>query len=191
MKKLGITGGIGSGKSIVSEIFRLKGIPVYDADSESKKLLITNDELKKKLINLLGEKIYFADGSLNKKEMAQMIFSNASLLCEVNHIIHPVVGLDFLNWCNNQSSEIVATESALLFESGLYKRIDTSIMVYAPIDIRIERAVSRDKSSREQIEARIKNQMDDEEKRVLSHHVIINDGQSPILPQIENLLKSL
>ena len=80
MKKLGITGGIGSGKSIVSEIFRLKGIPVYDADSESKKLLITNDELKKKLINLLGEKIYFADGSLNKKEMAQMIFSNASLI---------------------------------------------------------------------------------------------------------------
>ncbi len=191
MKKLGITGGIGSGKSIVSEIFRLKGIPVYDADSESKKLLITNDELKKKLINLLGEKIYFADGSLNKKEMARMIFSNASLLCEVNHIIHPVVGLDFLNWCNNQSSEIVATESALLFESGLYKRIDTSIMVYAPIDIRIERAISRDKSSREQIEARIKNQMDDEEKRTLSHHVIINDGQSPILPQIENLLKSL
>ncbi len=191
MKKIGITGGIGSGKSIVSEIFRLKGIPVYDADSESKKLLITNDELKKKLINLLGEKIYFEDGSLNKKEMAQLIFNNASLLCEVNHIIHPVVGLDFLNWCEKQSSEIVATESALLFESGLDKRIDTSIMVYAPINIRIERAISRDKSSREQIEARIKNQMDDEKKKALSHHVIINDGQCPILPQIENLLKSL
>jgi dephospho-CoA kinase len=191
MKKLGITGGIGSGKSIVSEIFSLKGIPVYDADSESKKLLTTNNELKKELINLLGEKIYFADGSLNKKEMAQMIFSNASLLREVNHIIHPIVGQDFSNWCDNQSSEIVATESALLFESGLYKRIDTSIMVYAPIDIRIKRAVSRDKSTREQIEARIKNQMDDEEKRSLSHYVIINDGQCPILPQIENFLKSL
>ena len=123
--------------------------------------------------------------------MAQLIFNNASLLCEVNHIIHPVVGLDFLNWCEKQSSEIVAAESALLFESGLDKRIDTSIMVYAPIDIRIERAISRDKSSREQIEARIKNQMDDEKKKALSHHVIINDGQCPILPQIENLLKSL
>lgn len=188
MIKLGITGGIGSGKSVVSQIFKLIGIPVYDADSESKQLITKDTNLKNALIELLGSEIYFNDGSLNRKLMASKIFNDKELITKVNKIIHPAVGMDFISWTNAQSTDIVATECALLFESNLDKRLDYSIMVYAPLDIRIERAMRRDNATREQIEARIKNQLSEELKREMSDFVIINDGQKALLPQIEELL---
>lgn len=193
MKKtlIGITGGIGSGKSIVSNILQIKGIPVYNADDESKRIIITDESLKSELIQILGKEIYFADGSLNRKLMAEKIFHDKDLITQVNHIIHPAVGKDFCRWAETQNSTIIATECALLFESGLNKRVDYSIMVYAPLPIRIQRAMQRDNATQEQIEARIKNQMDDEKKRDLADFVIMNDNRTAILPQINQLLSDL
>lgn len=188
---IGITGGIGSGKTVVSDILRVKEIPVYDADNESKRLIVSDDTLKSKLTQLLGDDIYFADGSLNRKLMASKIFHDKDLITQVNQIIHPAVGRDFSCWAEKQKSPIVATECALLFESGLNKRIDYSIMVYAPLPIRIQRAMQRDNATREQIEARIKNQMDDDKKRDLADFVIMNDNRTAILPQVNQLLSNL
>lgn len=188
---IGITGGIGSGKSIVSDILRLKGIPVYEADTESKRLISTDSKLKSELCQLLGQKIYMSDGSLNRQLMANKIFNDQQLITKVNQIIHPAVGHDFENWVKQQDSSVVATECALLFESGLDKKIDYSIMVYAPLSIRIQRAMTRDNATQEQIEARIKNQMDDEIKKEKADYLIINDGKSAILPQLNEILSHL
>ena len=193
MKKIliGITGGIGSGKTVVSDILRIKGFPVYDADKESKHLIVSDDTLKSKLTQLLGDEIYFADGSLNRNLMANKIFHDKDLITQVNQIIHPAVGRDFALWAEKQDSSIVATECALLFESGLNKITNYSIMVYAPLSIRIQRAMQRDNATQEQIVARIKNQMDDEKKKDLANFVITNDNQSAILPQINHLISDL
>ena len=188
---IGITGGIGSGKSIVSDILRLKGIPVYEADTESKRLISTDSKLKSELCQLLGQEIYMSDGSLNRQLMANKIFNDQQLITKVNQIIHPAVGHDFENWVKQQDSSVVATECALLFESGLDKKIDYSIMVSAPLSIRIQRAMTRDNATQEQIEARIKNQMDDEIKKEKADYLIINDGKSAILPQLNEILSHL
>ena len=191
MVKIGITGGIGSGKSLVASILRMNGIPVYDADSASKMLIATNTNLQEKLSFLLGKEIFHADGTLNKKVMADKIFKDEILLKETNKIIHPAVISDFLRWADNEKKDVAAVESALLFESGMNHYIDKTIMVYAPLEIRIERAMNRDDANRESIERRIKNQMDDEEKKLLADYTIINDNASAILPQIDLLLKQL
>ena len=190
MIKIGITGGIGSGKSVVASLLNLYGVPVYVADTESKLLTDTSPFIKEKLTALLGEDLYTEKG-LNKKLLASHIFSNPEYLRQVNAIIHPEVNRHFSAWTKSQASDICAIESAILFESGFNEVVDKSLMVYAPMQLRIERAVARDNVPREEIVRRINNQLPDEVKRDRSDYVIYNDDKQALLPQVEKFLVSL
>ncbi|MCK9156903.1 MAG: dephospho-CoA kinase [Paludibacteraceae bacterium] len=188
MIKIAITGGIGSGKSVVSSVLRLMGIPVYDADSESKSLLVRNKKVKSQLISLLGNEIYDETGALNRSKMSSMIFNDKDLLAKVNAIIHPAVRLDFDEWVKRQKTNVVAFESALVYESNLASYFDGVLMVCAPLETRIERAIQRDSSTRELICSRINNQLPDEVKQELSTWTIYNDDVHAIIPQLRRLL---
>ena len=187
MIKIGITGGIGSGKSVVAALLELSGIPVYIADTESKLLTATSPVIREKLVALFGEELYTAD-SLNKRQLASHIFGNPERLGQVNAIIHPEVNRHFLAWTERQNTPVCAIESAILFESGFYKVVDISLMVYAPRELRIERALGRDSASREEIERRINSQISDEEKKDRSDYVIYNDNRQALIPQVGKLL---
>lgn len=188
--KIGITGGIGSGKSVVSQIFRTLDIPVYDCDAESKRLTISHPAIREQLISLVGSEVY-VDGALNKPFLANYLFTSAQHVQEVNAIIHPVIKDDFRHWSTIQNSPLVAIESAILFEAGFQDVVDHILMVYAPLEVRIARAMQRDHATREAIESRIRQQLDDEEKRRLSHFVIMNDGKTPLIPQVLDFINTL
>ncbi|HOU69619.1 MAG TPA: dephospho-CoA kinase [Paludibacteraceae bacterium] len=188
MIKIAITGGIGSGKSVVSSVLRMMGIPVYDADSESKSLLVRDKNVRSQLIALLGTEIYDETGALNRSKMSSMIFNDKDLLAKVNAIIHPAVRLDFDEWVKQQKTNIVAFESALVYESNLASYFDGVLMVCAPLETRIERAIQRDSSTRELICSRIKNQLPDEVKLERSTWTIYNDDVHAIIPQVRRLL---
>ncbi len=187
VKKIGITGGIGSGKSVVSDLLRLQGVPVYNADTASKSLLVTDEKLISSLKVLLGEDIY-QGGVLDKKRMASLIFSDKELLEKVNALIHPVVIADFERWANRQKASLLACESALIFESKMNSLFDAVVMVYAPESVRLRRAMLRDTATEEQVKARIKNQLSDEVKKSISDYVIVNDDKQALLPQLKELL---
>ena len=190
MIKIGITGGIGSGKSVVASLFRLFGVPVYIADEESKQLTNQSETIRKQLIAHYGEAIYTPEG-LNKPLLAAKIFQDPAQLRIVNGIIHPEVKRHFKTWAAKQTTPLCAIESAILFESGFDKVVDTSLMVYAPKALRIERATARDAASREAIQRRIESQMADEEKRKLADHLIYNDDLQPLIPQMTAFLARL
>jgi len=191
MIKLGITGGIGSGKSTVSQIFSISGVPVYIADIESKRLVATSPTIRKKLINLFGEELY-SGGVLNKPLLASHIFNDKKKLEIVNAIIHPEVERDFIEWVKKHAQcNIVAHEAAILFESGFNKMMDKVLMVYTPLDIRIERTMLRDNLTKEKVMERIQNQMSDEEKAKLSDFVIVNDNTKSLIEQVTNIIQEL
>jgi len=189
--KIGLTGGIGSGKSVVSHLLKTMGIPVYIADDESKRITSTDTLIKQQLINLLGEEVYI-NGVLNKNLLAAYIFSDAEHAKIVNEIIHPRVKEDFVKWvAKNSKYPVVAIESAILIEAGFTDEVDIVAMVYAPMDLRLQRLALRDSSSsKEQILKRIQSQMDDEKKKALADFVIVNDEQIPMIPQVIELVKS-
>lgn len=189
--KIGLTGGIGSGKSVVSHLLKTMGIPVYIADDESKRITVTDNLIKQQLINLLGEDVYI-NGVLNKNLLAAYIFSDAEHAKIVNEIIHPRVKEDFVKWvAKNSNYPVVAIESAILIEAGFTDEVDIVAMVYAPMDLRLQRLALRDSSSsKEQILKRIQSQMDDDKKRTLADFVIVNDEQIPLIPQVIELVKS-
>lgn len=188
MIKIGITGGIGSGKSVVATLLRLYGIPVYIADEESKRLTNSSPVIRRALVDLVGEAVYDADGKLDKPRLANFIFGQPEHLARVNAIIHPEVNRDFLDWSERQEKAFCAIESAILFESGFDRIVDVKLMVLAPLEIRLERAIARDHASREALERRIKSQMADEEKALRSDFVIHNDGRQALIPQVENFI---
>lgn len=190
MIKIGITGGIGSGKSVVASLLELSGIPVYIADTESKRLTASSPVIREKLIALFGESLYTAEG-LDKKQLASLIFGNPERLKQVNAIIHPEVNRHFLAWADKQTTPICGIESAILFESGFNRVVDITLMVYAPLEVRIRRAVERDAAAREEIVRRINSQLPDEEKKEKSDYVIFNDGKQALLPQIAAILMDL
>jgi len=191
MIKLGITGGIGSGKSIVSEIFSLCGVPVYVADTESKRLVSLSPVIRERLIELFGN-ILFAKGVLDKPLLASYIFNDRKKLQMVNDIIHPEVEKDYSEWlCEKYKYNIVAQEAAILFESGFNRLMDKVVMVYTPLEMRIERTMERDNISRERVMERINNQMPDEEKAELSDFVIVNDGTESLIAQVLDIIKRL
>ena len=190
--KIGITGGIGSGKSMVSQLFELLNIPIYISDNEAKKLTLTNPYIRKELIALLGESIYLGDGELNKKQLASYLFSDPKHIKQINAIIHPQVKADFRKWVLNQSSiKILGIESAILFEAGFRSEVDVSVMVYAPLEVRLARAMKRDKATKEEILKRIQAQMSDEEKVKGADYIIINDGERALIPQVLELISFL
>ena len=190
MIKIGITGGIGSGKSVVASLLALSGIPVYIADEESKWLTNNSPVIREKLTALFGLEIYTNEG-LNKKLLASHIFNNPEQLQQVNQIIHPEVNRHFSAWVERQTSPLCAIESAILFESGFNRIVDTTLMVYAPMEIRIGRILERDSVSREEIIRRIESQLPDEVKKEKSDYVVFNDGKQALLPQITAFLTGL
>lgn len=188
--KIGLTGGIGCGKSVVSRLLEIMGVPVYNADNEAKRITSGNNEIRQQLIHLLGEDV-FINGELNKALLATYLFSDPEHAKIVNGIIHPKVKDDFISWASKHDDcPVIAIESAILIEAGFSDAVDKIVMVYAPLELRLERLVLRDStSSKEQILKRIQSQMDDEEKKSLAHFVVVNDEEMPVIPQIIELMK--
>lgn len=189
--KIGITGGIGSGKSMVSHLLQVMGIPVYISDAEAKRLICSDSFIRKELQALLGKEVY-SGNTLNKQLLASYLFAAPEHAQIINGIIHPRVKENFRQWVHRQlNTGIVGIESAILVEAGFTDEVDVVVMIYAPEELRISRAIRRDTSSRELIEKRIQSQMNDEKKREYADFVIINDDKTPLIPQILNLMKSL
>lgn len=187
---LGITGGIGSGKSYLSQLLTQQyGIPVYDCDREAKRLNNESEVIRQGLVTLLGTTLYDQQGHLRKDLLATYLFQSPQHQQQVNSIIHPVVRQDFLDWVAQHNCPIVGIESAILLESGFCDMADEIITVTAPVELRIQRAMQRDASTRQQVEQRIRLQLSDEQRIAQSHHVIQNDGRD-LTPQIEHLITS-
>lgn len=170
---VGLTGGIGSGKTTVAKEFAALGIPVYIADEEAKKLMITSKTIKRKLIELFGEETYL-DGKLNKPFIANIIFNDKTYLERMNAIIHPKIASHFEKWKQKQDTPYVIKETAILFENGSYKKLDVIITVTAPKELRIKRLLKRDGTTEEKIESIMKNQWSDDDKIKLSQYIINN-----------------
>lgn len=190
MKRIGITGGIGSGKSFIATIIERMGYPVYYSDVRSKELTNIHPVIRQGLIDLVGENVYFGD-ELDKKVLATAIFSNDELRLKVNQLIHPIVRQDFEDWANSQKSDLIFNEAAILFETGAYRNFDATILVYAPEDLRLKRVLKRDIITKEEVIARMNNQMNDNEKRKMTSLQILNDDERPILIQVETILEEI
>lgn len=189
-KIIGLTGGIGSGKSSIAKHIESLGIPVYIADVEAKKLLETEDVIAK-VVGLFGKDI-LQDGKIDKKKIADVVFQNPEKLKKYNSIIHPEVFLHFKNWLEERKNfPIVVKEAAILFESGSYVDCDKIIVVTAPKEVRIQRVMSRDNVSREAVEQRIANQWDDDRKTALSDFIIENVDLEKAKESAENIISLL
>lgn len=193
MLSVGISGGMGSGKTLVCNIFKVLGIAVYDSDLEAKRIMETNEEVKKEIINLLGEESYLNNLTLNRKFIAQKVFNQTDLLSKLNQIIHPAVREDAEVWSIklSQHNNYFIRESAILFETGLYKQLNYNILVIAPRELRIQRVKNRDRLSEEEIDIRMNQQWNDEQKLPLTDFVIINDGKTLLIPQILKINQTL
>ena len=191
MIKLGITGGIGSGKSTVATLFELHGIPVYNADKEAQNLNNTSAEIREKLTRHFGHELY-EENILNKKMFAEIIFNDPDKLTLANSIIHPEVLKNFNNWCfQNAHYSIVALEAAILFESKFHLYLDEVISVYAPLNLRIARVAKRDKVDEDSVKSRIDNQMAEKEKIKLAQYVVVNDSESSLIEQVQNMIDEI
>lgn len=191
MISIAITGGIGSGKSYVSALLQKQGIPIYNADDEAKRLMLGDEGIREGLIDLLGDEVY-TDGNLNKPLLASYLFADAGNAARINSIVHPRVKADFRSWLKaHQESEIAALECAILYESGFEDTVDFVVMVYAPEELRVERAMRRDNATEQQIRARIAAQMNDEEKCRRADYVVFNDGSIPLERQLADLIAQL
>lgn len=191
MLKVGITGNIGSGKTIISSLFRLLGVPVFEADTVAKNLMDTDPEIRQSLIHLLGSDIYGPGGTIDRKKMAGIIFNDPILLDKVNGVIHPEVKKSFKEWVKIQQAPYVIHEAAILFESGFNKLMDYNILITAPELLRLKRVMERNKLTEGQVRERIKRQWTEEKKTGLADFVIINDDQHMVIPQVLMVDKKL
>ncbi|MGL5317321.1 MAG: dephospho-CoA kinase [Bacteroidales bacterium] len=190
MIKIAITGGIGSGKSVVSAYLHHAGVPVYDCDQQAKRLMEKDAALISGIISLLGTEAYVGE-ALNRPFVAQQIFADPALLNQMNALVHPAVLNDFQNWALLRHRSVVAMESAILFESGFERAVDFVVHVSADEETRICRAMRRDSIPRQAVESRIRNQMSQSQREALSHFVIDNNDDKALTPQLENLLKKV
>lgn len=188
MLKIGLTGGIGSGKSAVAGIFKVLGVPVFDADAEAKQIMEKDEELALSIKNLFGQESY-TDKKLNRKYIADIVFNNPDKLEQLNALVHPAAILAANNWMNLQAAPYVVKEAALLFESASARHLDYVIGVYSPWELRIKRVMERDNLTAEQVLARMRRQMDEEEKMKLCDFVAVNDEQQLLIPQVVQLHK--
>ena len=191
--KVGITGGIGSGKSVVCKIFNLLGVPVYDADQRARELMTENPSLIHAIKKLFGEKAYFQEGKLNKNYLAGMIFRDEKKLNLLNQSVHPAVAEDFEAWVQqHRNSTYLIKEAALLFESGSYKFLDYIVTVSAPLELRINRVLNRDSHrSKKAINDIISKQLDEKDKIEKSQFEIVNDNHSLLIPQVLKIHQKL
>ncbi|MBT8263424.1 MAG: dephospho-CoA kinase [Bacteroidia bacterium] len=190
MRIIGLTGGIGSGKTTVAMMFSELGIPVYIADVEAKALTNRSKVIRRKLIELLGPEAY-SNAAVNSSFVAEKIFNDPELLQQVNKIIHPKVAAHFKRWLKKQDSPYVIKEAAILFENGGYKQCDKSILVTAPLGLRMKRLLARDKSSKREIEARMANQWSDSKKKKLADIIIENIDLEDTQKQVNEIHKEL
>ena len=189
-KIIGLTGGIGTGKTMVAEYFKSLGIPVYIADEEAKKLM-TSDNIINALCNEFGKDI-LENGIINREKLAQLVFNNPKKLQKLNSIVHPIVKIHFDNWVEKHKNyPFVVKEAAILFESGSYKYCDTIITVTSPLEIRLQRVMKRDKTDRESVLKRIENQWTDEQRITKSNYVIHNLSVESTKKQVDEILKKL
>jgi dephospho-CoA kinase len=188
--KLGITGGIGSGKTTVCRVFQVLGIPVFDADYEAKNIMDNDESVKLRINSIAGKELYMS-GALDRAELASMIFNNNQLLGKVNSLIHPIVFEKFSIWESGQNAPYVIMDAAILFESGGNKLVDRVATVVAPEEERIDRIIHRNNLTREQILMRMKSQMDDSEKVSKSDYVILNSEKDMIIPSILKIHEEL
>lgn len=187
MLKVGVTGGIGSGKTLVCSILEKLGAPVYNADSMARTLMNTDAGLRVDLLKLFGEKVYGKDG-LDRAWLARVVFGDSEKLADLNALVHPVVRKDFLRWSVLQSgSAYVVEEAAILFESGADREMDLSVMVYAPEELRIARVMDRDGVERDAVLTRMGHQLHEEDMMKLADYIIYNDGSKMLLPQVIEL----
>ncbi len=187
---IGLTGGIGSGKTLVSKVFSTLQIPVFHADDEAKKLYDTDPDLLKGVVKLFGNEILF-EGCLNKVRLAQIVFQNEELLMELNRLVHPAVGKSFKSWYERQNSPYVLREAAILIESGSYQDCDAIILVTADESLRIKRVMKRSGLTSEEVQKRIFKQWPDEKKRAHCDFEIHNDEKSLLIPQILSIHESI
>lgn len=186
-----ITGGMGSGKSYVAKIFETIGYPVYYSDTRAKQMYL-HPEIKEQIINLLGKDAYLNDYQINKKYIANKIFSDKNLLNQLNSIIHPAVKKDFEKFVQeNTFHKIIFKESALIFEQGIQNTCNKIILVTAPEELKIKRIQQRDSLTTQEIIARVNHQWTDDKKIPLSDYVIVNDEKQPLLPQIVSVLENI
>jgi dephospho-CoA kinase len=190
MYKVGITGGIGSGKSTVCDMLGECGVAIYNADVRAKELMACSAPLRVALIERFGEEVYTAEG-INRSYLAERVFGNAEELAALNAIVHPAVMADFDEWAESQEGEYVVLESAILFEAGLQDRVDVVVSVLAPEALRVERAIARDGASRESIEARIRSQMSDDERSDRSKYAIVDIDIEELREDVEQLHRRL
>jgi dephospho-CoA kinase len=190
VKRIGLTGGIGSGKSYIAGVLEKMGYPVYYSDEQAKVLTDTHPEIRAGLISRFGTGIY-SEGILNRKELAAHIFNSEPDRIFVNQLIHPVVRADFDRWCAEQNTALVFNEAAILFETGAYQQFDATVLVIAPHELRMQRIMERDRCTVEQAEARMKSQWSDEQKIPLATALITNNEQGGVLTQLEELIVSL
>jgi dephospho-CoA kinase len=188
MLSIGLTGGIGSGKSLVAAVLEHMGYPVFYSDQEAKALYNEDGLLQKELIVLVGDALY-VNGIFQKEVLSQALFNNPELKKEVEARVHPLVRKRFETWAHAQKSRLVFNEAAILFETGAHQQFDATVLVCAPLQLRIDRVKKRDGLEEAVIQQRIKAQWGDDKKRELASYIIENDGQ-PILAQIESFLQS-
>ena len=188
---IGVTGGIGSGKSYICRIISSLGFPVYNCDAEAKKLMNTNKHIINSLKQLIGENTYDSEGNLNKPTIAQFLFANEENAHKINSVVHPVVKEDFRSWASAQNADLIFMESAILFESGFNDVVDNVITITAPPETRIERTIRRDNTNREQVIARMNQQMQDEERVRLSDYIISNNTNDNVEQQIKTIIETL
>tara|TARA_B100001758_G_C18321162_1_gene563262 strand:- start:180 stop:755 length:576 start_codon:yes stop_codon:yes gene_type:complete len=190
MKKIGLTGGIGVGKTYISKIFKHLGYPIFNSDVQARECLNEDNDLIYNIRNIFGS-VIFKDGKLQKKELANIVFKDIHKLDQLNKLVHPIVKTRFRDWCNARDVSLVIKEAAILFESNSHLDLDAVICVSCPEAIRIERVKERDQISKSDILNRINNQMSQNEKEKLSDFIIINDDSQLLLPQIINILKEI
>lgn len=183
MFTVGLTGGIGSGKTTVCRVFSVLGIPVFNSDEQAKLLLQDDPEVKAAVLQLFGSSVYPA-GVLDKKALAQLVFNDPKALAGLNAIVHPAVRRAFQEWAESQQAPYVINEAAILVETGAYRNFDRLVTVEAPEDVRLARVMARDGSPEEQVRQRMSNQATEAQRREVAHAVIENDGYSMVLPQV-------
>lgn len=190
MYKVGITGGIGSGKSTVCAMLEEMGVAVYNSDARAKELMTTSATLREAIVSRFGAECYTSEG-LNRGYLAERVFGDAAELAALNSLVHPAVMADFEAWAESQQGSYVVLESAILFEAGLEQRVDVAVAVLSPEELRIERAMARDGASREQVVARIGRQLSDDERADRAKYAIVNIDLEELREDVEQLHRRL
>ena len=189
--RLAITGGIGSGKSVVSRMLDIMGVPVYDCDTRAKEMMVHDTLVVAELKRMFGEECYNEDGSLNRNYIASCIFTDKENIKRVNGLVHPLIKADFNRWACEQNVPLVAVETAILYESGMIDAVDKVLVVWAGRETAIERTMARSGMSRVQVESRMDNQMSADDLLLLSDYSICNDKGIPVMGQLVSLLEEL